>query len=91
MNIFPSEIGEIVEDHLVIGEEYQMVAYTKDGMVEFKVMVELTVGRNGPEVTKALKEAIRRRFEMRIEVAAVLPGTLPRSDYKSKRFLDETR
>ena len=40
MNIFSSEISEIVEDHLVIGEEYQMVAYTKDGMVEFKVIVE---------------------------------------------------
>ncbi len=66
-----------------------MVAYTKNGMGEFKVMIELAKDRDEPEVAKVLKESIRQRFEMRMGVEAVSPGSLPRSDYKSKRFSDE--
>ena len=89
MNIFPSQVGEIVEKHLKIGEEYQMVAYTRDGLGEFKVTIELAEGRNWKEVTEAVSEDLRQLFEIRIEVEVVPPDTLPRSEYKSKRFIDK--
>jgi phenylacetate-CoA ligase len=88
INIFPPKVGEIVEGHLVVGEEYQMVAYSEKGG-EFKVMVELLEGRNGEEVARAIREDLRQRFEIRIDVEVVPPGTLPRSEYKSKRFVDK--
>jgi phenylacetate-CoA ligase len=89
MNIFPSRAGEIVERHLNIGEEYQMVAYTRDGLGEFKVTIELAEGRNWKEVATAVSEDLRQLFEIRIEVEVVPPGTIPRSEYKSKRFIDK--
>ena len=88
INIFPPKVGEIVEGHLVVGEEYQMVAYSEKGG-EFKVMVEILEGRNGEEVTKAIREDLRQRFEIRMDVEVVPTGTLPRSEYKSKRFVDK--
>jgi phenylacetate-CoA ligase len=88
INIFPPKVGEIVEGHLVVGEEYQMVAYSGKGG-EFKVMVELLEGRNEEEVAKAIREDLRQRFEIRMDVEVVPAGTLPRSEYKSKRFVDK--
>ena len=89
MNIFPLQVGEMVETHIAIGEEYQMVAYTKESVGELKVIIELGEGRNGEEVANAIREDLRQRFEIRIEVEVVPRGTIPRSDYKSKRFVDK--
>ncbi|NIS62406.1 MAG: hypothetical protein GTO13_17420 [Proteobacteria bacterium] len=88
MNIFPSQVGEIVERHIVIGEEYQVVAYTKDGIAELKVTLEIADGRNGQEVVRAIREDLRQLFEIRVEAELVPPGTIPRSDHKSRRFVD---
>jgi len=87
INIFPPKVGEIVEGHLVVGEEYQMVAYSEKGG-EFKVMVELIEGSNKEEVAKVIREDLRQHFEIRMDVEVVPAGTLPRSEYKSKRFVD---
>ncbi len=87
INIFPSRVGEVVESHLVVGEEYQMIATSEMGG-GFKVIVELLDGRNKEEVSKAIRDDLRQRFEIRMDVEIVPLGTLPRSEYKSKRFLD---
>jgi phenylacetate-coenzyme A ligase PaaK-like adenylate-forming protein len=58
-------------------------------MGEIKVLVELKKGRDPKEVTRALEEDLRQSFEIRIEVEAVPPQTLPRSEYKSQRFIDK--
>ncbi|RJR46244.1 MAG: phenylacetate--CoA ligase family protein [Desulfobacteraceae bacterium] len=89
MNLFPSDLGNVVEGCLVIGEEYQIIAYTKDGMGEVKVCVEPGKGRDPAQLCKRLEGALRERFEIRIPVEAVPLNTLPRSDYKSKRFVDK--
>ena len=89
MNIFPAQVGEIVERHLVIGEEYQMEACSRAGLGEFKVMVELAEGRAADHVVSGLREALKEHFEIRMEVVVVPSGTLPRSEYKSKRFVDK--
>jgi phenylacetate-CoA ligase len=86
MNLFPSKIGEIVEKYTIIGEEYQMVADTKDGIGEFEVRIEFAEGREKEEICSTIKEEIRRQFEIRVKVESVPAGTLPRPDYKSKRF-----
>jgi len=89
LNIFPSKVGEVVQKHLVIGEEYQIVVYAKDGMGEIKILTELMEDRDAKEVSKILKEDLRQRFEIRMEVEVVPAGTLVRSEYKSKRFIDK--
>lgn len=88
INIFPTKVGEVVESHLVVGEEYQMIATSERGG-EFKIIVELLEGRNKQEVLKAIRDDLREKFEIRMDVEIVPLGTLPRSEYKSKRFIDK--
>ena len=91
MNIFPPEIGELVEKHLLVGEEYRMEAYDKDGMGEFKILLELSPQRSGKKISKSIIDDIRQNFEIRAEVEMVAPETLPRFEYKSKRFVDRRK
>lgn len=91
LNIFPSQIAEVVQRHLMIGEEYQVLVYEKDGMGELKVQIELHEGRKNEQIPRMLRNELRQRFEIRMEVEAVSEGTLQRSDYKSKRFLDKRK
>lgn len=88
MNIFPSEVQAIVEKHLLLGEDYQVVAYSDRGMTELKVLCELAESRMGGEILQTIGGELRSLFEIRIGVEAVPRGTIVRSDYKSKKFID---
>ena len=88
MNIFPSQVGTVTEKHLQIGEEYQIVACTEKGMASLKVLLELAVDRPGEQLAREIAQELRDCLEIRVEVETVAPGTLRRSDYKSKRFVD---
>jgi phenylacetate-CoA ligase len=90
INIFPPKVGEVVEKHLVLGEEYQMIVSPEKGG-EFKILIELLESRNKEEILNALKKDLRGQFEIRMEVEVVPPGTLPRSEYKSRRLIDKRK
>lgn len=87
MNIFPSQIEAIVEKHLVLGEEFNIIAHTVRGMGELKVMCDLLEARS-LEVLNEIQKDLLDAMEIRIDVEKVSPGTIERSDYKSKRFID---
>lgn len=89
INIFPSQVQAVVEKHLAVGEEYQVVSYTEKGLPQLKVMCEFLGDRPKDEILKKIQEELRNDFEIRIGVDAVPKGTLERSDYKSKRFIDK--
>jgi len=91
MNVFPSKIGEIVQRHLVIGQEYQIVAYTKDGMGECIVQIEDTQKINIEAARANIEDDLRQSFEIRIDVSVVPRGHIPRFEYKSKRFVDKRK
>jgi phenylacetate-CoA ligase len=88
MNIFPSQMEEVVGRSLVMGEEYQIVCYTKKGMGELKVMCELLEGRPD-DVLSEIQKDLLGAVEIRIEVERVPIGTIERSEYKSKKFVDK--
>jgi phenylacetate-CoA ligase len=89
INIFPSQVQAVVERHLGLGEEYQVIATTEKGMAELKVMCELLDNSPCDVILKKIEEDLRDHFEIRIGAEAVPKGTLERSDYKSKRFIDK--
>lgn len=91
MNIFPSKIGDIVQRHIVIGQEYRIIAYTRDNMGECLVQIEDTGGSNIEEIRSNLAEDLKQSFEIRIEVNAVPKGKIPHFEYKSKRFVDKRK
>ncbi len=85
LNVYPSAIEEIVRS--VPGTaEFQIVA-SRPGEMD-----ELTLTLEGDA---ALAQEVRRRIDerlgLRVEVATVPPGSLPRGDAKAKRFVDHRR
>jgi hypothetical protein len=39
-------------------------------------------------IQRNIQDEIKRALNLRVEIEVVLKGTLPKSDYKAKRFLD---
>lgn len=87
MNIYPSQVEALVQKHLLVGEDFNIVAYTAKGMGQLKVVCELMEDRNGSVLGEIQSELIDA-FEIKIDVERVPRGTLERSDYKAKRFVD---
>jgi phenylacetate-CoA ligase len=87
MNIFPSQVEAVVGKHLLIGEDFQIVAYTAKGMGELKVKCELLDGRSD-EILSEIQKDLLDSAEIRVGVERVPKGTIERSDYKSKKFVD---
>ncbi|MBI4318148.1 MAG: AMP-binding protein [Chloroflexi bacterium] len=89
VNVFPSAVGSIVEELLPPGHEYQVVCFTgREGTDDIKVRVETSP--EDEELRNALSQRLKERLNLRIEVEAVAVGTMPRSDYKSKRIIRQS-
>ncbi len=87
VNVFPSSIEAIVRE-LTPTAEFRMIATRHDEMDQLRIEVEndgLT-DMEGP-----LADLLRDRMALRIPVTTVAPGSLPRSEGKSRRWVDERR
>ncbi len=95
VNVFPSQIEEVIMRHAWLGGNYVIVLTRKEALDQMTVKVELAKGsfdgsveglRNQrAELQKQLKEQVG--FTVNIEVTE--PGSLPASEGKAKRVTDE--
>lgn len=85
VNVFPSSIETIIRSFPEVGE-YRLIAFRKGAMDA--VRIELEQDR---DVIEPVARAIELRLGLKAEVASVPSGSLPRSDGKSKRFVDRRR
>jgi phenylacetate-CoA ligase len=83
VNIFPSSIDQILRSFPEV-VEYRMTAFRRGEMDALRVEVEDRLGR--PE---RIARELKLRLGLNIEVTAVEPGALPRSEGKGKRFVDK--
>ena len=83
VNLFPSSIDAIAREFAAI-QEYRVIISRKGALDEVRLEVE------APESVLA---AISKRFELvlglRISITSVPPNSLPRTEGKSKRWLDQ--
>ena len=91
VNIFPNVLSNVIESHIQPGDHYRIEAYKERGIDEIAIKLEMKEGEKNEVVPKAIEEEIKRKLNIRIEVAAVPRGTLPQSDYKAKRFVDRRK
>lgn len=89
INLFPSSVGLVVEKHLEPGYEYQIIAFQAQDRDEMKIVVE---GGGQPEAWGRLKDdlgsELKRMFNLGFRIEVVDKGSLPRYEYKAKRFVD---
>jgi len=95
VNVFPSQIEEVIMRHAWLGGNYVIALTRKEALDQMTVKVELAKGsfdgsveslRNQrAELQRQLKEQVG--FTVNIEVTE--PGSLPASEGKAKRVTDE--
>jgi phenylacetate-CoA ligase len=85
VNIFPSSIDEIVRQFPEVAE-YRVTASTAAGLDQ--LLIEVEDAANRPE---RIAQRCETQLGLRVEVATVPAGTLPRFEAKSARFIDQRR
>lgn len=83
VNVFPSSVEAIVRE-LDSSAEFRMTATRVDEMDQLSIEVELD-----KEQTNHLRNQLRDRLAMRVEVHSVAHGSLPRFEAKSRRLVDQ--
>jgi len=90
VNVFPSALKNIIESHVQPGDEYQILAYRRD-INELTVKLELNEGEKGESIQRNIQDEIKRKFNLRVEVEVLPKGTIPKFDFKAKRFINKIR
>ncbi len=92
VNIYPGQIGSVLENFGDLSAEYQISLNRSDGLDHMAVSVECTPDSgecNNENLAKAVANEIRKHILVRSEVKILGPGELPRSFAKAKRVQDE--
>jgi len=85
VNVYPSALEEVVRRFPEV-IEFQVLHRTHDAMTELEVLVESATA-DGVDLARRIQVALGNAFALRIPVLATAPGTLPRHEFKSHRWI----
>ncbi|WP_207263027.1 phenylacetate--CoA ligase [Desulfovibrio sp. Huiquan2017] len=91
VNIYPGQIGSVLEHFKELSAEYKIFLSRKDGLDHMAVHVERAPGETvgcDDDLARALADEIRKNILVRGEVSILGPGELPRSFSKTRRVED---
>lgn len=92
-NIYPSAIEDTLRAVEGFGGEFQVIISRRDTMDELRVRAEYAPSHAAPEARERLErtmvERLRARLGVRPVVDLVPPGTLPRTEFKARRVVDD--
>jgi phenylacetate-CoA ligase len=92
-NIYPSAIEDTLRAVEGFGGEFQVVISRRETMDELLVRAEYAPSHAAPEARERLErtmvERLRARLGVRPVVDLVPPGTLPRTEFKARRVVDD--
>jgi phenylacetate-CoA ligase len=89
VNIYPGQIEDLLKETGGASSEYQVRLTRLEGREHMLLRVEGEVGINPEQLKELIGINFKRRVGVIIDVEVVPMGTLPRSEKKSKRVLDE--
>lgn len=89
VNVFPSQIEEVLASFPEISSEYQIRISHFEGKDVMRVYVETTGDINFNELSQRIAERFKSRIGFTPIVKAVEIGVLPRSTKKTARVIDE--
>ncbi len=89
VNVFPSQIEEILREFPEVSSEYQIRISHLDGRDTMRLYVETNGTVNFAELGNRIAATVKSRIGFTPLVKVVELGLLPRSEKKSKRVIDE--
>lgn len=89
VNVFPSQIEEVLGTFPEISSEYQIRISHLDGKDTMRIYVETTGSVDFADLSKRIAEKVKSRIGFTPIVKVVEIGLLPRSEKKTARVIDE--
>ena len=89
VNVFPSQIEEVIGSFDEISSEYQIRISHLDGKDTMRIYVEATGDHDWASLSKRIAEKVKSRIGFTPIVKIVEIGVLPRSMKKTARVIDE--
>ncbi len=89
VNVFPSQIEEILHEFPEVSSEYQIRISHLDGKDTLRIYVETNGHVDFVDLSKRIAGTVKSRIGFTPLVKVVELGVLPRSEKKSKRVIDE--
>jgi phenylacetate-CoA ligase len=87
VNLYPSAMEAILRGFDTIAE-YRVEVLTERSMLELRLQLEPKPDCADPaELARDVEAALRNAFDLRVPVALVPPGTLPRFELKAQRWV----
>jgi phenylacetate-CoA ligase len=80
VNVFPSEIEDVVLEHPALGGQYAIVLDRRTAMANLEVRAELREAGEPEPVEADLRRRLEERLRVRTDVYVLAPGTLPRQE-----------
>ena len=87
VNVFPSQIEEVLREFPALSSEYQIRVTREGGRDAMCIRVEADGAK--PELEDKIAAMVKARFGFTPQVRLVPIGSLPRSEKKTKRVIDE--
>jgi phenylacetate-CoA ligase len=85
VNLYPSAIDDLIRG-LPQVVEYEVRVCRVRGMDDLLVKIEAAGPASFEEASRSLSQAFRRQFNIRVSVEEAPPGSLPRYEFKARRF-----
>ena len=89
VNVFPSQIEEILKEFPEVSSEYQIRISHLDGKDTLRIYVETTGNIDFLDLSRRIASTVKSRIGFTPLVKVVEVGVLPRSEKKTKRVIDE--
>lgn len=87
VNLYPGAVEAVIRRCREV-VEYRVQVDTRGTLSELKVQAETSCDSvDGPKLERRLETELRSAFALRIPVSVVARGTLPRPEFKSKRWM----
>jgi phenylacetate-CoA ligase len=94
VNVFPSQIEDVLMSQDELGEQFQIILET-DRLDHLHIQVEVSPVRWGNVDMKALAAKVEKELQatltLRARVELLAPGTIPRTEGKAKRVIDRRK
>ena len=92
-NVYPSAIEDTLRSVEGFGGEFRVIVSRREAMDELLVRVEAAADLTDPRAQEALRVRTRERLRTRLGVHPVVEivpqGTLPRTEFKARRVIDD--
>lgn len=88
VNIFPSQIEELLKDMEEASSEYQFIIEHENGKDACTLLVEVNSGVDKKKAAKLIRQEFKAKIGILTTVKPVEIGELPRSEKKSTRVFD---